>query len=363
MRVLITGADGFIGKNLELELGGRKYDRVIISNACGELQARDIDEADFIFHLLTLYRSEEKADFERVNVEMTRKLVKLIGSRPKSLLLASSIQAGNGTPYGQSKLLAEECVIEWAKTTGNKAYIFRLTNEFGKWCPPYMNSVIATFCHEIANCRELTIVNEDAKLSLVYIDDIIRRFVSVLEGKTEDGYCDIEPIYDTTVGEVAKIISSFPAARALSNIPDIDNRLTKNLYSTFLSYLPSDRFSYPLRTYVDNRGAFTELAHFGGLGQVSVNISKVGVTKGNHWHHTKTEKFIVVSGEAVIRFRKVGTDAIVTYRANGSKLEVIDIPPGYTHNITNVGDTDMVTIIWASEVFNSENADTYFEEV
>ena len=365
MRILITGADSFIGKNLKAELLNRQYYNVIEINNSNdvELLKQYIDESDFIFHLLTVYRSDDESAFERINTETTRKIVELIGNRPKSLLLLSSAQAGNGTPYGQSKLHSEECVKEWMHITENKAYIFRAANEFGKWCPPYLNSVIATFCYNIANGKEITVSNADAKLNLMFIDDIVNGFIDTMEGSKDATYCDISPVYETTVGEVAEIISAFPEARENSDIPDIEDKFIKKLYSTFLSYLPLDGFSYPLKTHADERGAFTELAHFGGKGQVSVNISKPGITKGNHWHHTKTEKFIVVAGEGTIKFRKIGIDEVTTYSVSGTKIEVVDIPPGYTHNITNVGDTDMITIMWANEMFDLKNPDTFFEEV
>lgn len=365
VRILITGADSFIGKNLKAELLNRKYYDIREINNCSDddLVKQHIDASDFIFHLLTVYRSDDESVFESINTVSTGKIVKLIGTQPKSLLLLSSTQAGNGTLYGQSKIHAEECVKEWARITGNKTYIFRLANEFGKWCPPYLNSVIATFCYNSANGKEITVSNAETKLNLMYIDDIVNGLINAMEEKMDTGYCNISPVYETTVGEVAEIISGFLVARENSDVPNVDDKLIKNLYSTFLSYLPSNGFSYPLTTYSDERGSFTELAHFGGKGQVSVNISKPGITKGNHWHHTKTKKFIVVAGQGTIKFRKIGTDEITTYRVSGTKIEVVDIPPGYTHNITNVGDIDMITVMWANEILDREKPDTYFEEV
>jgi len=365
VQILIIGANSFIGKNLRVVLLNHKYNRVVEINNCDDIDKlkRYVDESDFIFHLSTVYRSDDELEFERINIEKTKKIVDFIGKQQKSLILLSSTQVGNGTPYGESKLYAEECVKEWMRNTQNKAYIFRLGNEFGKWCPPYLNSVIATFCHNVANGKEITVNSPDAKLNLMYIDDIIKGFIDVIEGRASPGYCDILPVYETTVREVAEIIKTFPEARKNSDIPNIEDKLIKKLYSTFLSYLPLDEFSYPLKTHTDERGTFTELAHIGEKGQVSVNISKPGITKGNHWHHTKTEKFIVVAGEGTIKFRKVNTSEVTTYRVSGTKIEVVDIPPGYTHNITNVGDTDMITIMWANEIFDLENPDTYFEEV
>lgn len=365
MKILITGADSFIGKNLKAELINRKFNDILEINDYNnlELLKHYIDESDFIFHLFTVYRSNEKSDFKLINIDMTRKIVDLIGNMHKSLLLLSSTQSGNGSTYGQSKLQAEEIVKNWMHVTENRAYIFRLANEFGKWCPPNLNSVVATFCNNIANSENIQINNSNATLKLMYVDDIIDSFISVLEDEDLAVYKEIKPVYETTVGEVAKIIQTFQKMRIESNIPDMEDILIKKLYSTYLSYLPDDALSTPLKPHVDNRGSFIELFHFGGMGQISVNISKPGVTKGNHWHHTKNEKFVVIRGTGVIRFRKVGENKRIEYHVSGDKIEVVDIPPGYTHNIMNTGKIDMLTIMWANEVFDDENPDTYFEEV
>ena len=365
MRIFITGADSFIGKNLKAELINRNFNEVIEINDFYnlELLKRYIDESDFIFHLLTVYRSDDESAFERINTETTRKIVELIGSERKTLLLLSSTQAGNGSAYGHSKLQAEESVKEWMSATGNKAYIFRLDNEFGKWCPPNLNSVVATFCNNIANGQDIRINNHDAPLRLIYIDDIVNSLISVMENENASVYGNVTPVYETTVGEVAEIIRSLQAMRMRSDVPDMNDGLVKKLYSTYLSYLPADGFALPLQTHSDDRGSFTELLHFGGMGQVSVNISKPGITKGDHWHHTKNEKFVVVSGTGVIRFRKVGESKVIEHHVSGDMMEVVDIPPGYTHNITNTGETDMLTIMWANEIFDNKKPDTYFEEV
>jgi Nucleoside-diphosphate-sugar epimerases len=363
VRILITGVDSFIGQNLRAELSNRGYNDVTGLNDCEDREKLKccIDKSDFIFHLHTIYRSEDPELFESVNIGTTKTIIELIGNRCKSLLLLSSTQAGNGDPYGQSKLLAEKCVKEWTNTTGNKAYIFRLANEFGKWCPPNFNSVVATFCYNIARGLPIKINNPNAPLKLMYIDDIIGNFISVLEPDLETN--DKILSYETSVGEVAKLIKSFSTARQELDIPDMPDGLIKKLYSTYLSYLPPGKLSVALQTHTDNRGSFTELFHFGGMGQVSVNISKPGVTKGNHWHHTKNEKFIVVSGSGIIKLRKVGTNEVFQYQVSGEKIEVVDIPPGYTHSITNTGEVDMLTIMWANEIFNADQPDTYFEEI
>lgn len=365
MKILITGADGFVGRNLKIELINRKYNDIIEINNYNnaELLMQYIDECDFIFHLLTVYRSDDTTVFERINADITKMIVELIGNRQKSLLLLSSTQVENGSAYGQSKLKAEEIIKNWIAATGNKAYICRLSNEFGKWCPPDLNSVVATFCNNIANNKDIHINNPDSQLKLMYIDDIINYFISILEDRINSIYFEIEPVYETTVGEIAKILKTFHTMRSESNIPDMEDMLIKKLYSTYLSYLSTDAFSTSLEPHTDDRGSFTELFHFGSMGQVSVNISKPGITKGNHWHHTKNEKFVVIRGTGIIRFRKVGESEIIEYHVSEDKIEVMDIPPGYTHNITNTGEIDMMTIMWANEIFDNNRPDTYYEEV
>lgn len=365
MKILITGAGGFIGKNLKSELVNRKYNDILEIEDCSdtELLNKYVNESDFIFHLQTIYRAEDPADFERINTDLTKKIIDLIGKTQKSFVLLSSKQAETGSSYGSSKLKAEEIAGEWGKITGNKVCIFRLANEFGKWCPPKLNSVVATFCDNISNNRSIQVNDPSAPLTLMYIDDIIDGLIKAIEEEYESLYAEINPVYETTVGELAETVKAFYMDRKAGNVPEIGNELIKKLYSTYLSYLPEDDFSTTLESHTDERGFFTELIHLGGLGQVSINSSKPGVTKGNHWHHTKTERFIVVKGTGVIRFRKIGDSKVIEYFVSGDKIESIDIPPGYTHNITNTGDTDMLTVIWANEIFDSKAPDTYFEEV
>lgn len=366
MKILITGVDSFIGKNLRLELLNRGYTNINginYTNCEDNLLKQYIDDCDFIFHLESLYRSEIPLDFYKVNTESTKKIIDIIGENNKSLLLLSSIQAGNKSDYGESKFQAEEIIKAWALATGNRAYIFGLANEFGKWCPPNLNSVVATFCSRIGNNEEIIINNPNDPLRLMYIDDIINNFISKLDNQNSSIYSEVEPSYGSTVGEVAKIIKIFKSMRDKNTVPDFGNDLTKKLYSTYLSYLPDDSLAIPSFTSLDERGSFTELLHFENNGQVSVNISKPGVVKGNHWHHTKNEKFIVISGYGIIKLRKIGDSKIIEYQVDGDKIETIDIPPGYTHNITNTGERDMLTIMWANEIFDKSNPDTYFEEV
>ncbi len=281
------------------------------------------------------------------------------------VMISSSIQAKLDNPYGRSKKAGEDLLFNYSQETGARVLVYRFPNVFGKWCRPNYNSAIATFCHNIAH--DLPIIVNDPKivLNLVYIDDLVNELINALEGKENrvGDFCEVPVVYTVTLGKIVELIYSFKKSREELSIPDMSDEFTKKLYSTYLSYLPEDQFSYELKMNVDNRGSFTEFIRTLDRGQVSVNISKPGITKGNHWHHTKNEKFLVVSGNGVIRFRKIDSDEIIEYFVSGDKLEVVDIPPGYTHNIENLGDTDMVTIMWANEPFDPENPDTYYLEV
>ena|GEM_PF-240378 len=280
-------------------------------------------------------------------------------------LITSSIQANLDNPYGRSKKAGEDLVFNFGKENDNKTLVYRLPNLFGKWCRPNYNSVVATFCYNIANDLPIKINDPNVVLTLAYIDDVVEEFINALEGRENRNgeFCEVSKTYNVSLGKIAELIYSFKKTREEHTIPNMSDEFTKKLYNTYLSYLPKDKFSYELKMNVDNRGSFTEFIKTLNRGQVSVNISKPGITKGNHWHHTKNEKFLVVSGKGVIRFRKIDSDEIIEYYVSGDKLEVVDIPPGYTHNIENLGDTDLVTIMWANEPFDPEKPDTYYLEV
>ena len=286
-------------------------------------------------------------------------------SNKSPILITSSIQAKLDNPYGKSKKAGEDLMFSYAKETGVKVYVYRLTNLFGKWCRPNYNSVVATFCYNIANNLPIQINDPNVELNLAYIDDVLNEFINAMNGNAsiEENYGYIPITHSVKLGEIAELITKFKNSRKDLKIPNMKNEIEKKLYSTYLSYLPENEFGYPVKMNIDNRGSFTELFKTEERGQVSVNISKPGILKGNHWHHTKNEKFVVVSGNGVIRFRKIDSDEIIEYKVSGEKIEVIDIPCGYTHNIENIGDTDMVTIMWANEIFNPEKPDTYFMEV
>jgi len=281
------------------------------------------------------------------------------------VVISSSTQAALDNPYGKSKKAGEDLIIAYGKKTGAKVLVYRFPNVFGKWCKPNYNSVVATFCNNIANDLPITVNDPSVVMNLVYIDDVAEELINALNGKENSvgDFYEVPVVYTITLGEIIDLIYSFKKSREERSIPDMSDEFTKKLYSTYLSYLPKNQFSYPLKMNVDNRGAFAEFIKTQDRGQVSVNISKPGITKGNHWHHSKNEKFLVVSGKGVIRFRKVISSEVIEYYVSGDKLEVVDIPTGYTHNIINLGKTDMITVIWANEIFDPDKPDTYFMEV
>ncbi|WP_291569605.1 NAD-dependent epimerase/dehydratase family protein [Clostridium sp. UBA4548] len=366
--ILVTGANGFVGKNLVATLKQlNKYNIFTydLNNTEEELKAF-VEDSDFIFHLAGVNRPVEVKEFYEGNTGLTENIISMLKNKNTPILITSSIQAELDNDYGKSKRAAEEVIENYGKNNKAPVYIFRLPNVFGKWCRPNYNSAVATFCHNIANDIEVWISDETKELNLVYIDDVVKGFVDELENENrnlDSQYYHIKTTYIKALGEIVGLLNSFKKNRETLRIPDMKDEFAKKLYSTYLSYLPEDKFSYPLKMNVDNRGSFTEFIKSDDRGQVSINISKPGITKGNHWHHTKNEKFLVVSGEGVIKFRKFDSDKVIEYKVSGEKLEVIDIPVGYTHSITNMGDTDMVTVMWVNEIFDPEKPDTIYLEV
>lgn len=369
MKLLVTGANGFIGKNLVYRLRQAGYDELVtvdVDSPAGALESACRD-TDFVFHLAGVNRPKDASEFMTGNFGVLSQLLdalKAHGNRCP-VLLSSSIQAALPNPYGESKKAGEDALFAYARETGASVYVFRFPNVFGKWCRPNYNSAVATFCYNIAHQLPITVNDPSVDMRLVYIDDVCSALIDALSGKAaKDGaFCTVPVTHAAKLGWIADTIRSFPDMRKNLSLPDMHDPLTQKLYATYLSYLPETEFSYPLTAHTDNRGSFTEFLRTEHGGQVSVNVAKPGVVKGNHWHHTKNEKFLVVSGSAVIRFRRVGGTDVVSYPVSGAQPEVVDIPTGYTHNIENTGDTDLVTVMWASEPFDPEKPDTYYLEV
>ena len=378
MKILVTGAKGFVGKNLVATLRNIAEEKDKTRNISPDLTVFEYDldtdpslltqwakECDFVFDLAGVNRPKEQEEFMEGNFGFTNTLLRALEGNPCPVMLSSSIQAERDNLYGQSKLAGEGLLRAYGERTGAEVLIYRFPNLFGKWCRPNYNSVTATFCHNIAHGLPIQVNDPAVELRLVYIDDLVDEMLCALRGEPhrEGDFCIVPVEYRLTLGRMAELIRSFRDSRKQNEVIDTSDALTQKLYATYLSYLPKEEFSYPLHMNVDARGSFTEIIRTAERGQFSVNISKPGITKGNHWHHSKNEKFLVVSGRGVIRFRQIHSDEVVEYFVSGEKLEVVDIPTGYTHNIENLGDTDMVTFMWASECFDPNKPDTYFMEV
>ena len=369
MKILVTGANGFVGKNLIAELKNQKYNEIFEFDIDTDPKLLELytKECNFVFHLAGVNRPQSAEEFVTGNFGFTSTLLDSLkkNNNKAPVLITSSIQAELDNPYGKSKKEAEELLFSYEQETGAKVLVYRLQNVFGKWCRPNYNSAVATFCNNIANGLPIQISDPHVLMNLIYIDDVIAEFIRALEGKEnkESRFCSVLTIHTIELGAIVDLLLAFKESRVNLSIPDLSDAFTKKLYSTYLSYLPTNAFSYPLKMNIDNRGSFTEFIKTADRGQVSINISKAGITKGNHWHHTKNEKFLVVSGQGVIKFRKIDCDEIIEYHVSGEKLEVVDIPTGYTHNIMNTGEMDMVTVMWANEAFDPNKPDTYFLEV
>lgn len=369
MKILITGSNGFVGKNLIVELNNKGYTEIFQytrESDIKELQ-KYTRECDFVFHLAGVNRPKNNKEFVEGNFNFTFQLLELLKENKNKVpvLFTSSIQAEKDNPYGRSKKNGENLLFDYSKETGADVYVYRLPNLFGKWSKPNYNTVVATFCHNIARDLDIQVNNEEAELELAYIDDVVAELIKTLEGEPmkNNKFCIVPVIHSIKLGELANLIKSFKENRNDINIPNMGDALTKKLYSTYLSFLPEEQFSYDLKMNVDKRGSFTEFIRTPERGQVSINVSKPGITKGNHWHHTKNEKFLVVSGEGLIRLRKINSDEVIEYSVSGEKLQVVDIPTGYVHSIVNVGETELVTVMWVNEQFDQQNPDTYFLEV
>lgn len=371
MKVLVTGAKGFIGRNLISELERRENVEVMPFDIDSPAEALEeyCRECNFVFNLAGVNRPEHTEEFMEGNFGFASTLVQILKKYQNTcpIMNSSSIQAALDNPYGKSKKAGEDMLYAYGKEVGAEVYVYRFPNVFGKWCRPNYNSAVATFCNNIANGLPIQVNDRNTVMHLVYIDDVVEELLQALDRHPHlnpDGYCYVPTVHEVTLGEIVDLLYSFKESRENLMIPDMtDGSFAKKLYSTYLSYLPTDGFSYPLLMHEDARGSFTEILKSADRGQVSINISKPGIVKGNHWHHTKNEKFVVVSGRGLIQFRKIGSDEIIEYHVSGERLEVVDIPTGYTHNIINEGDTDMVTLMWCNECFNPDKPDTIYEPV
>jgi len=369
MKILITGAKGFVARNLIVELNNQNYNDIYEYDIDTEpsLLEHYCEEADFVFHLAGVNRPKHEAEFMDGNFGFTSVLLDTLKKYNNScpVMISSSIQAGLDNPYGNSKKAGEDLLISYGNETNAKILVYRFPNIFGKWCRPNYNSAVATFCNNIANDLPIKVNDPSAIMNLVYIDDVVEELINALKGEEnrKGDFCEVSLSYKVTLGEIVALIKSFKENRNTLNVPNMGNPFERKLYSTYLSYLPTNQFSYPLKMKVDDRGSFTEIIRTMDRGQFSVNIAKPGITKGNHWHHSKNEKFLVVSGRGLIRFRNLNTEEIIDYFVSGDKMEMVDIPTGYIHCITNIGDTDLVTFMWVNEPFDSDKPDTYFLEV
>ena len=398
MKILVTGSKGFVGKNLTESLKNIRdgKDKTIPNLQIEEIYLYDIDSAeseletacknaDFVFNLAGVNRPKNNSEFLKGNFEFAEKLLGTLKKYNNTfpVMLSSSVQATlegrYNNDYGKSKKAGEELFFNYCEETGTKVLVYRFPNLFGKWCRPNYNSAVATFCNNIANDLEITVNDPATRLELLYIDDLVAEMLDALEGRehhcdfdgtnavlcTDGKYCVAPITHFVTLGEIADLLKSFKKQPETLLIPEIpDNSFAKKLYSTYLSYLPKEKIAFPLKMNIDERGSFTELFKTANCGQLSVNISKPGITKGQHWHNTKWEFFVVVSGHGLIEQRKIGTDEVLRFEVNGDKIEAVHMLPGYTHNIINLSKTEnLVTVMWANESFNPNKPDTYFETV
>lgn len=399
MKILVTGAKGFVGKNLCAQLNNIKdcKARCYGDLSVTEVYEYDIDstpeeldrwckDCDFVFNLAGVNRPQKQEEFMQGNFGFASTLLDTLKKHGNKcpVMLSSSIQATligryGESDYGKSKLAGEELFFDYAKETGAKVLVYRFPNLFGKWCRPNYNSVVATFCNNIANDLPIQVNDRSVVLEMLYIDDLVDEMIAALKGeehhcefdgvkvvlKADGRYCAVPVTHKVTLGEIVDLLHSFAAQPSTLVVPEIPfNSFAKKLYSTYLSYLPKEKTAFPLKMNIDDRGSFTELLRSEKCGQVSVNISKPGITKGQHWHNTKWEFFIVVSGHGLVQQRKVGTDEVVEFEVSGDKIQAVHALPGYTHNIINLSETEnLVTVIWANEAFDPNKPDTYFENV
>ncbi|MBU0740933.1 NAD-dependent epimerase/dehydratase family protein [bacterium] len=369
-KVLVTGAAGFIGRNLCLALG-RLPDTVVhgldIEDDPADLEDL-IREVDWVFHLAGVNRPEDPAEFREGNVDLTSRLLDLLKAdgRRVPVVFTSSIQAERDNPYGVSKKAAEDILARHGRENDSPVFIYRLPNVFGKWSRPNYNTVVATLCHNISRGLPVQLSDRSNVIHFCYVDTVVRTFISLMDSEAFDTsrqYHELDETFEITLGDLHDLIVSFRDARARAIVPDFSDDLTRYMYSTYLSFLDAGDFSVPAEMRTDDRGWLFELVRSPGFGQIFVSQTRPGITRGDHYHDTKVEKFCVIRGRGVIRLRKLGEEEIVAYEVSDEKIEIVDIPPGYTHSIENCGGHDMITIFWANEIFRPEAPDTYWEKV
>ncbi|MBF0434251.1 MAG: capsular polysaccharide biosynthesis protein CapF [Magnetococcales bacterium] len=374
-KILITGANGFIGKNLKLHLAERKDIQLVCftrDHAVDQL-AELLQGVDFVFHLAGINRPEDPHEFVTGNANLTRTLcdilenIAVISGKKVPVVCASSIQAVRDNPYGLSKRAAENALFSLQRNHGVPVHVFRLPNVFGKWCKPNYNSAVATFCHNIARDLPIQINDPDASVTLVYVDDVISRFMQLLDGADavvdRNGFATVTPQYTSTVGELARLIQAFKESRSTLMNERVGSGLIRALYATYVSYLPAELFVYAVPQHGDPRGVFVEMLKTPDCGQFSYFTAHPGITRGGHYHHTKTEKFLVIKGQARFKFRHMQTGETYELVVRGDKAEIVETVPGWTHDITNVGDDELVVMLWANEVFDRNRPDTFACEV
>lgn len=368
MKVLITGANGFVGQNLVAHLSERADVEVLRFTREDSLAslAGLVAQTDCIFHLAGVNRPQNPLEFQTGNADLTRALCEAIkgSGRPIPVLYTSSSQAELDNPYGSSKRGAEEALLELAATSGAAVHLFRLPNVFGKWARPNYNSAVATFCHNISRDLPIQINDPDARINLVYIDDVMRSFIAVMDGQLAgEPFVSVEPQYNITIGELAEQLHTFRDSRKSMITEPVGSGLVRALYSTYLSYLPPERFTYEVPKYGDERGVFVEMLKTKDSGQFSYFTAHPGITRGGHYHHSKTEKFLVIKGKACFRFRQIISGEFYELFTEGDKPEIVETVPGWTHDITNVGDEEMMVMLWANEIFDREHPDTFTRAV
>ena len=387
MKILVTGAKGFVGRNLCSQLRNIAEGKARWYDCPSDLTIFEYDidspkeslddyckEPDFVFNLAGVNRPNDPAEFMKGNFGFASLLLDTLKRHHNAcpVMISSSIQALLDNPYGESKRAGEKLLFDYAEATGARVLVYRFPNVFGKWCRPNYNSAVATFCNNIANDLPITVNDPSVKMHLVYIDDVVDELIGALSGKEHRNglFCEVSVTHHITLGGIVDLLHSFHDMHDNLEVPDFSDAFARKLYSTYLSYLPEEKTIYPLKMNIDQRGSFTEIIRTPDRGQVSINISKPGITKGQHWHHTKNEKFVVVSGHGLIQLRREGVDEqgnpypVREYEVSGEHIQVVEMLPGFTHNIIHLSDTDdLVTLMWANEAFNPNRPDTYFDPV